>query len=82
MLPPGYNGLAGTQIDMLYRAGQLPYGYIVENSGPPVPAKVVNVKADVRNVQVLNALKKITGEDFGYDQRDWQRWWAVKQAAT
>lgn len=34
------------------------------------------VKRDVRNAQVLSALVKITGENFGYDEQLWRNWLA------
>lgn len=82
MLPAGTTGLVPSEIEMLNRAGQLPYGYTINDTGPKPPMKSVTVKAIVRNTRVLEALKAITGEDFGYDQRDWQKWWTLKQAAS
>ena len=37
----------------------------------PTP-QLVEVKH--RNVEVLTALVKLTGQDFGYDVATWQRW--------
>ena len=65
---------------MLNRLGQLPFGYTVNDTSPKM-MKSVTVKKDIRNTQVLSALKNLTHQDYGYDQRDWQRWWAVKRAA-
>lgn len=81
MLPPG-TGMVPNDIEMLDRLGQLPNGYTVSNPAPPIATKTVLVKAVVRNSRVLTALKKISGEDFGFDQRDWQRWWTIKQAES
>lgn len=81
MLSPGSTGNQPNNIEMLNRLGQLPYGYRVNNTNPQ-PMKTVNVKADIRNTHVREALQKLTQQDFGYDQRDWQRWWALKQAAS
>lgn len=82
LLPPGASGLVPADVDILYRTGQLPYGYTIDNPKPATPMKTITVKAIVRNGKVLEALQKITGEDFGYDQRDWQKWWSVKQASS
>jgi len=82
LLPPGSTGTVPSDIEMLNRAGQLPYGYTIQNPNPVTPMKTVTVKAIVRNSRVLEALQKITGEDFGYDQRDWQKWWTLKQASS
>ena len=37
----------------------------------PVP-RVVTFSYE--NVEVLGALNKLTGEDFGYDETAWRRW--------
>lgn len=74
--PNGYGGTMPTDIEMMARAGQFPYGAIVI----PEPNQIIhtaNINVDVRNEEVLLALQKITGKDFGYDQRDWQRWYAA-----
>ncbi len=41
------------------------------NQGAPEP-KVATFT--YRNVEVLSALQKLTGEDFGYDVESWNRW--------
>jgi HEAT repeat protein len=33
-------------------------------------------------VQVLNALRRITGTDLGRDPADWRKWWEAEQAKT
>ena len=74
--PNNYNGLYPSQIEGMALTGQMPYGAIVI----PEPNEIIhtaNVNVDVRNEEVLLALRKITGKDFGYDQRAWQRWHAV-----
>lgn len=81
MLAPGTISNVPNDIEMLYRLGQLPYGYDIKSSMPP-RMRTVNVKADLRNSEVLSALKQITQKDFGYDQREWQRWWAVQKASS
>ena len=81
LLPNGSTGYVPSQIEMLNRAGQLPYGYTV-NDDKPRRMRTVTIKKDLRNVRVLDSLRGLTHEDFGYDQRDWQRWWAVRQAAS
>ena len=79
LLPSGSTGLNPSNAEMLSRLGQLPYGYRVNDSGPR-RMRTVMVKQDIRNTRVLESLRSLSHEDFGYDQRDWQRWWAVKQA--
>jgi hypothetical protein len=81
MLPSGNTAMIPSDIEMLNRLGQLPYGYTVNDPGP-TRMRTVTVKSDIRNTQVLVALKQITQQDYGYDQRDWQRWWTLKKAAS
>lgn len=70
-LPPEIEGLA--------RTGQLPYGAIVI---PPATqartTRTVTIKGDVKNAEVLAALKRITGQDFGYNKRAWEIWWQTQ----
>ncbi len=33
------------------------------------------LRVRVRNPEVLEALKKLTGEDFGYDEKAWKQWY-------
>ena len=81
MLPSGNTAMIPSDIEMLNRLGQLPFGYTV-NDTTPKRMRTVTVKTDMRNTQVLAALKQLTQQDYGYDQRDWQRWWALHKAAT
>jgi hypothetical protein len=66
-------------IDLLARTGQLPYGAIVL----PPPGRTVTKSTVVtrreQNVEVLSALKKLTGQNFGFDMRTWHLWWAANQ---
>lgn len=81
LLPSGNTAVLPNNIEMLSRLGQLPYGYTVNETNPPV-MRTVTVKSDFRNTHVLAALKQLTQQDYGYDQRDWQRWWAIYRAAS
>ena len=66
------------EIELMLISGQLPQGVIVLNSGqPPVPMKTVTVRYTHKNPQVRSALKKLTGQDFGYDSRSWRLWLAA-----
>ena len=72
-LPPEVEGLA--------RTGQLPYGAVVVPNGlEPRITRTVTIKGDVKNSAVLEALKKITGQDFGYNKRAWETWWQTQAA--
>jgi hypothetical protein len=59
----GYSGLGGAGFGL--GLGSMPA------RGGPQPQIVRNV---VRNAEVLNALIKLTGQDFGYDVETWRHW--------
>ena len=63
------------QIEMMLRTGQLPNGVIVNAPQASTRKKVVVVKYEHRNEPVLLALQKISGENFGYDERTWKLWY-------
>lgn len=68
-----------SEVEMLARTGQLPYGAVVTPSpGQTQATRAVTIKGDVRNAEVLEALKKITGQDFGYNKRAWEVWWQTQ----
>ncbi len=63
-------------------AGQYPNGVIVLDGSPNGElsrTKLVPVRVDQQNPEVLAALQKLTGKDFGYDQRTWHLWWAAEK---
>lgn len=73
------------EVELMLRTGQLPYGAVVVPSGLPGPdtqSKVVMVRQDQRNEAVLAALQRITGEDFGYDERTWHLWWTAEKTGV
>ena len=43
------------------------------------PPKIVIVNRDEQNSEVLSALQKITGENFGYNERNWKVWHAAQK---
>ena len=43
---------------------------------------MVHVKYDLQNAEVLSALKKLTGESFGFDKRTWRLWWLAQKHGT
>ena len=68
------------EIEAMARAGQLPYGVTVTPYLPTTRlTKTVMVKTDVKNQEVLAALKTLTGQNLGYNERDWQLWWSIQQ---
>ncbi|MEX0704478.1 MAG: HEAT repeat domain-containing protein [Planctomycetales bacterium] len=78
---PGTGGLP-RELEAMLLAGQLPNGVIVLPSQPAVPVrtKVVTVRVNQQNPEVLTALQRLAGQDFGYDARTWQLWWAAHKA--
>ena len=73
------SGFLPPEVELLARTGQLPYGAIVlPPKFQPRSTRTVTIKGDVKNSKVLAALKEITGQDFGYNQRDWQLWWQTQ----
>lgn len=76
-------GMLPADVEVALRTGQLPYGAIVvPPPGMRPRTRTVTYKADLKNEQVLSALQKITGQDFGYNKRDWQVWWATRSRAS
>ena len=62
--------------------GVVPYGTVGASTmpggnyaGPSKPPQDAHVEVfTYRNIEVLSALQKLTGEDFGYDVQAWRRW--------
>lgn len=48
---------------------------------PHARVKWVTVKPHIQNAEVHTALVKLTGEDFGYDERTWRLWWGSRKSA-
>jgi len=67
-------------IELLLRTGQLPYG--VQVIDPSIQYKTVMVWADLKNDRILESLRKLTQNDFGYDQDAWQLFWAARQSGV
>ncbi|MBS0265068.1 MAG: HEAT repeat domain-containing protein [Planctomycetes bacterium] len=82
-VPAGQSGILPPNIEALLATGQLPYGVRVETPATPVRMKEVTYEKDEQNESVLTALNLISGEDFGYDESAWRRWYnSFKNAAT
>ena len=63
-------------VEAAMRAGQLPNGVVINNSGTPAPpVKWVTVRIPLQNTEALEALRTLTQQDFGYDKRAWRLWW-------
>lgn len=78
----GQSSLLPPEVEALARTGQLPYGAIVVPFTPQARVtRTRTIRADVKNIEVLKALKEITGEDFGYNKRNWESWWQTQAAS-
>lgn len=63
------------EVEAAYLAGQYPHGVIVAGQ-QDIVWKPVKVQRTARNIEVLDALQHLTGENFGYDERAWRLWLA------
>lgn len=64
-------------------AGRYPNGVIVlPSQQPKVRMRTVSVKHVHQNESVLLALQNITKQNYGYNERLWQLWWASTQNKT
>jgi hypothetical protein len=61
------------------RAGQFPYGVIIQLPQQNVVTKVIPISLDIENDEVLAALQKLTKRDFGFDESAWTRWWNLER---
>jgi hypothetical protein len=63
-------------------AGQFPHGVIILDGTPGgelTKTRLVSVTVNHQNAEVLTALQKLTGKNFGYDKRTWHLWWAAEK---
>jgi hypothetical protein len=78
MVGPGQPVLP-PNIELMLAAGQLPYGVQVQQYSPTPPRmKEVPVEKDEENPSVLDALTLLTGENFGYDEPAWRKWYNIQ----
>ncbi len=83
----GGGALAGNmiippEIQALIASGQVAPGALAQSTGPPERMRVVTIKYEHQNAEVLAALQKLSGESFGYDKRSWNLWWTSKKNGT
>ncbi len=63
-------------VEAALRAGQLPYGVVIDNSNVKAPpVKWVTVRVPLQNAEALEALRALSHKDFGFDKRAWRLWW-------
>ncbi len=48
-------------------------------SNDVTPKKTVTIRVEHYNTDVLEALEKLTKQNFGYDKRTWGLWWAAEK---
>ncbi len=84
----GSIGFAGSRsglpahVEALARTGQLPYGAVVLPPPGGTVTKSTVIKRREQNLEVLTALKKLTGQNFRFDQRSWHLWWAANENSS
>ena len=62
------------------RSGQLlPPVFAAPTDAPAPPKKTVTIRIEHFNAETLAALGKLTQQNFGYDKRTWQLWWAAEK---
>ena len=82
----GANGTYGQRnqlppdIEIGLRTGMYSGAIVNDPGAANRPMKTVTVSVNHENAQVLSALKKITGKNFGYDERTWALWLQAQQA--
>ncbi len=65
------------------RAGQLlPPVFAAPSDSSPTLKKNVTVRVEHYNAETLAALGKLTQQNFGYDKRTWNLWWAAEKNAS
>jgi hypothetical protein len=66
-------------VDIALRTGQLPWGVqVIPPNGSNVTWRTYQINAQIENPEVLASLQKLTGQNFGYDERTWKLWWAAE----
>ncbi len=66
------------QVAIGLRTGQY-NGVIINQPQTPQQTKVVTIEREEQNREVLEALQKITGKNFGYNERTWKLWHAAQK---
>jgi PBS lyase HEAT-like repeat len=79
---PGGQPDLPANIELLLAAGQLPYGARVQYPLAPVRMKEITYEKDEQNSSVLAALNLLTGENFGFDEPTWHRWYNAQHNSS
>lgn len=67
-------------VEAAVRTGQLMTPVYAPSDSNVIQKKVVSVRVEQRNSDVLTALEELSGKDFGYDKRTWHLWWAAEKS--
>tara|TARA_R110002072_G_scaffold303123_1_gene494714 strand:- start:147714 stop:149033 length:1320 start_codon:yes stop_codon:yes gene_type:complete len=73
---PGGTGLP-PEIEVGLRTGVYDSVQVVPLLGAARATKLIPVAVNRENEEVLMALRQITGNNFGFDENTWQRWWNI-----
>ena len=73
---PSGSGLP-PEIEIGLRTGVYDSVQVVPLLGAARATKLIPVAVNRENEEVLMALRQITGNNFGFDENVWQRWWNV-----
>ncbi len=71
------------EVEIALRTGQLPYGVVVTPDPRALAARqtrLVRVQVRQENPEVVGALQKLTGQNFGFDRQAWWQWLESQQA--
>ena len=80
----GQSLMSGTlppEVELAMRTGQLPQGAVIAPpiGGGTMPRKTVVVTVNQPNQEALSTLQKLTGQNYGFDERTWRLWWAAEK---
>ncbi len=77
-------GVLPPEVELAVRTGQLPQGAIIAPpiGGVQIPRKTTVMTVNVPNHDTLTTLQKLTGQNFGFDERTWRLWWAAEKHAA
>ena len=72
-------------VAVMILTGQLPQGAQIDQQTTPVSPvrrKLVTVQRDEQNHSTLSTLRTLTGQDFGFEERQWKQWWNASRSGS
>jgi hypothetical protein len=75
----GSGAILPPEVELALRSGQINGVIVHQPNQMKRPPKIVTVNRDEQNREVLAALQKITGQNFGYNERTWKLWHAAQK---